>query len=105
VVKTSRKTKKRAKKRASRRTTAVALIPRTSARKPPAVRKAIVAKRIPPADEASAPPEKPQPFWDPTGASASFTGAAKARTKPADQRATIRAQAPRTWSNRQPGRG
>ena len=48
---------------------------------------------------------EPQAFWDPKGGRSAFTGDSKAHTKPADQRSHIRMTAPRTWSNRQPGRG
>jgi hypothetical protein len=48
---------------------------------------------------------EPQAFWDPKGGQSEFRGDAKAHTKPEDQRAHIRMQAPRTWSNRQRGRG
>ena len=47
---------------------------------------------------------KPQAFFDPKGGHAHFAGT-KAHSKPEDQRAHIRMTAPRTWSNRQPGRG
>jgi hypothetical protein len=48
---------------------------------------------------------KPGAFWDPKSEHSTFTGDPKAHTKPEDQRSHIRMQAPRTWSNRQPGRG
>ena len=48
---------------------------------------------------------KPQAFFDPHGGKKDFTGDTKAHTKPEDQRSHIRMTAPRTWSNRQPGRG
>lgn len=48
---------------------------------------------------------KPQAFFDPKARQAHFTGHTKAHTKPEDQRGHIRMTAPRTWSNRQPGRG
>ena len=48
---------------------------------------------------------KPQAFFDPHHGQKDFTGDTKAHTKPEDQRAHIRMTAPRTWSNRQPGRG
>jgi len=48
---------------------------------------------------------KPQAFFDPQGGQKDFTGDTKAHTKPEDQRGHIRMTAPRTWSNRQPGRG
>jgi hypothetical protein len=48
---------------------------------------------------------KPHVFWNPHGRQSDVTGDTKAHTKPEDQRADIRMKAPRTWSNRQPGRG
>jgi hypothetical protein len=76
----------------------------------PAARKPSKPLPAPPSAQvklAPAIPAEPKPhaFFDPKGEHAQFTGDAKAHTKPEDQRGHIRMTAPRTWSNRQPGRG
>src|SRR5688572_31031089 len=83
---------------------------RTAAKKKPSARKpskAPLAAAPTGVERATATPTEPEPqaFWDPQGGQSAFTGDAKAHTKPGDQRSHIRMTAPRTWSNRQRGRG
>ena len=82
----------------------------TKAKKKPAARKPSKPLSKPASAQVELTPAipaepKPHAFFDPKGERAPFTGDAKAHTKPEDQRGHIRMTAPRTWSNRQPGRG
>jgi hypothetical protein len=100
--------KKVASKKPTRRAAPAPANKRLAARKPSRSVSKSVLTTAPAAVErpATAPTEpEPQAFWDPKGGRSAFTGDSKAHTKPADQRSHIRMTAPRTWSNRQPGRG
>jgi len=74
---------------------------KAAARKPSKPVASVEVERAP----ATPTEPKPQAFFDPQGGQKDFTGDTKAHTKPEDQRGHIRMTAPRTWSNRQPGRG
>ena len=101
------KARVKAKSAAPKRSAGKALRAKVKAK--PSARKPSKPLPPPPSEANSAPavsPDpKPQAFWDPQGGHAEFTGDSKAHTKPEDQRAHIRMTSPRTWSNRQRGRG
>ena len=93
-----------ASKRPTRKATPTAAKQKPAARKPSKSLSTAAPEVVERATPAPPEPE-PQPFWDPKGGQSAFRGDSKAHTKPEDQRAHIRMTAPRTWSNRQPGRG
>ena len=95
--------KKAASKSAARKAAPTKVKRKPAARKPSKTSTPASADvKLAPANPAE---PKPHAFFDPKGEHAQFTGNTKAHTKPEDQRGHIRMTAPRTWSNRQPGRG
>jgi hypothetical protein len=103
-VKSKAAPKKAASRKPARKVAPTAVKKKPSARKPSMpVSKAVQADVEP----RTTTPTEPGPtaFWDPQAGKSEFPGDSKAHTKPEDQRAHIRMTAPRTWSNRQPGRG
>ena len=90
-----RRSKVAPKKAASRKPARKAAVRAAAKRRTPAAVEPVAAVQEP----------KPQAFWDPHGRQADFPDETKAHTTPPDQRAHIRMKAPRTWANRQPGRG
>ena len=95
---------KAASKKLARKSAPTTVKKKPSARKPSKPLSTAASAKVERAPAIPTEP-KPQAFWDPQGGHGDFTGDTKAHTKPEDQRAQIRMKAPRTWSNRQPGRG
>ena len=96
--------KKAASKKLTRKAVLTKVKIKPAARKPSKPLSTPAPAKVEPAPAIPAEP-KPQAFFDPKGGQAHVTGNTKAHTKPEDQRGHIRMTAPRTWSNRQPGRG
>lgn len=96
--------KKAASRKLTRKVVPTAVKKKPSARKPS---KSLSVTAPAEVERAATIPKESEPhaFWDPQSGQSNFTGDTKARTKPEDQRAHIRMTAPRTWSNRQRGRG
>jgi hypothetical protein len=96
--------KKAASKKLARKAAPMKVKSKPAARKPskPIAKPAAAEVELAPAIPAE---PKPHAFFDPKGGQAHAMGNPKAHTKPEDQRGHIRMTAPRTWSNRQPGRG
>jgi hypothetical protein len=95
---------KAASKELARKTAPKKVKKKPAARKPSKPVSPVASAEV---ERAAARPTEPKPqaFFDPQGGQKDFTGDTKAHTKPEDQRGHIRMTAPRTWSNRQPGRG
>ena len=96
--------KKAASKKPARKAAPIAAKKKPSQRKPSKSLSMAAPAGVERRTTTRAEPE-PQAFWDPHGGQSPFTGDGKPHTKPEDQRAHIRMTAPRTWSNRQRGRG
>ena len=96
--------KKAASRKLARKSAPTAVKKKPSARKPS---QSLSTKAPAEVERAATIPTVPEPqaFWDPQGGQSNFIGDTKAHTKPENQREHIRRKAPRTWSNRQPGRG